>query len=183
MSTFALAGRRVVLFAAVYAALVVIVQAVSLTVVTAGATDPTSVATTASVLLVGSLGGLIGVVCVLVLLISVTVWVIAAHRLAPAGPGPVGYGGLALTLVLIGLALVVPARMPTVMTMAVTETGLRLGAVAVLIAAVLSVRARMRRLTGEVTLGARQPLVTADDWDASKWDPTVMREIDRRRQS
>ncbi|SNY45591.1 hypothetical protein [Paractinoplanes atraurantiacus] len=181
MSTFALAGRRVVLFAAVYAALVVIVQAVNLTVVTAGATDPTSVTTTASVLLVSSLAGLIGVVCVLVLFISVTVWTIAAHRLSASGPGFLGYAALVLTTVLIALAYVLPTRMPTVATIVATDSALRLGAVAVLIAGVLTVRARMRRLTGEATLGARQPLVTADDWDASTWDPTVMSEIDRRR--
>ncbi|XVU20716.1 hypothetical protein ACQPZJ_25950 [Actinoplanes sp. CA-054009] len=183
MSTFALAGRRVVLFAAVYAALVVIVQAVNLAVVTAGATDPTSVTTTASVLLVGSLGGLIGLVCVLILVISVTVWAIAAHRLSASGPGLLGYGSLALAAALIITASVVPSRLPTVTAMAVTEAVLRVGAAAVLIAGVLAVRGRMRRLTGEATLGARPPLVTADDWDASKWDPTVMRDIDRRRRS
>ncbi|MEU8816997.1 hypothetical protein [Actinoplanes sp. NPDC048796] len=183
MNTFALAGRRVVLFAAVYAGLAVIVRAVTLAVVTGGATDPTSVTAQASVLLVGGLAGLIGLLCALVLLISVTVWAVAAHRLTPSGPGVPGYGAVALAAVLIALAYVLPARVPTVVAMTLTDSALRVGAAAVLIAGVLAVRSRMRRLTGEATLGARRPLVTADDWDASRWDPTVLRDIERRRRS
>ena len=54
---------------------------------------------------------------------------------------------------------------------------------AALVAGVLLTRARIRRETGRPTLAARPALVTADDWDASSWDPEIHKEIDRRRRS
>ncbi|MEV4347957.1 hypothetical protein AB0J83_26170 [Actinoplanes sp. NPDC049596] len=181
--TFALAGRRVVLFAGIYAALTVLVHVVTLAASAAlrsGAADPNDVGTQASVLLFGSVTGLIALVCVLVLLISTIVWAVTAQRL---GAGLTAYASVSLFAVLTALAYVLPQRMPTVATIVGTNLALRLTAAALLIAGVLTVRARIRRTTGEPTLGARRPLVTADDWDASKWDPTVMNEIDRRRRS
>jgi hypothetical protein len=184
--TFALASRRVVLFAAVYAGLVVVVNVLTLAgsaAIRGGLADPAAVGTQAGVVLLSTMGGLIGLLCLIVVLISVVVWAVSAHRLAAGGPGLVGYGGLAVWAVLMALTFVLPYRMPTVATIVATDLALRLTGPAVLAASVLAVRARLRRETGEATLAARPPLITTDDWDASRWDPEVHRDIERRRRS
>jgi hypothetical protein len=58
---------------------------------------------------------------------------------------------------------------------------LRVGGILVLIAGVVAARARIGRATGHPGLAARPQLITSDDWDASKWDPEVLRDIERRR--
>ncbi|MGK5683026.1 hypothetical protein [Actinoplanes sp. URMC 104] len=184
--TFALASRRVMRFGAAYAIAVVVVNALALaglTAVSNGAVDPTAVGTQASVLIGGAVAGTVTLVCVICLLISTVVWLVSAHRLSAAGPGPIGYGALAAGVVLTVLAYVVPGRMPTVATTAAAEIALRVGGVAVLLAGVAAVRARLRRETGHELPAATPPLVTADDWDASKWDPEVLRDIERRRKA
>ncbi len=182
--TFALAGRRVVRFGVVYAVVVALAAALGFAGYTAirnGLADPSDVSTQASVLLVGAIAGLVGLVCVLGLLISAVVWVVGAHRLTAGGPGVAGYGSLVLCLLLIGSAYVLPRRVPTLGGAVATEAAMRVAGVAILIAGVLVVRARIRRRTGQAGLGRRPALLTSDDWDASKWDPEVMRDIERRR--
>jgi hypothetical protein len=55
--------------------------------------------------------------------------------------------------------------------------------VGLLIAGVLLVRARIERETGQATPAGKPTLITSDDWDASTWDPDVLRDIDRRRRA
>jgi hypothetical protein len=182
--TFALAGRRVVRFGVVYAVVVAMTGAFGFagyTAVRSGAADPTDVSTQASVLIVGAIAGLVGLVCVAGLLISTVVWIVGAHRMIAAGPGVAGYGCLVLCLLLIGLSYVVPRRVPTLGGAVATEAAMRVGGVVVLIVGVLVVRARIRRRTGQADLGRAPRLITSDDWDASKWDPEVQRDIERRR--
>jgi hypothetical protein len=184
--TFALAGRRVVRFGVVYAVVVALVSGLGLAgyaAVRSGIADPTAVGTQASVLLVGMISGLVGLVCLLGLLISTVVWIISAHRLTPAGPGLTGYGAAAVGVLLVALAYGLPGRMPTVSGAVVTEAAMRIGGVVVLVAGVVLVRARVRRKTGHVIPAVRPPLVTSDDWDASQWDPEVLRDIDRGRRA
>jgi hypothetical protein len=76
-----------------------------------------------------------------------------------------------------------PGRMPTVNSAVGTEAALRIGGVVVLVAGVNMVRGRVRRRTGHVIPAGRPPLVTSDDWDASTWDPEVLRDIDRGRKA
>ncbi|HET9516465.1 MAG TPA: hypothetical protein VFO77_01935 [Actinoplanes sp.] len=182
--TFALASRRVVRFGAVYSVVVALAGGLGLagyTAVRSGAADPRDLSTQASFLIVGTIIGLVGLVCVIGLLISTVVWMVSAHRLTAAGPGLAGYGGVALCFVLIALAYVLPSRMPTVSGAVATDMALRIGGVILLIAGVLRVRARVRRETGDTALGGRPPLITSGDWDASTWDPEVLRDTDRRR--
>ncbi|MEU7909052.1 hypothetical protein [Actinoplanes sp. NPDC049118] len=77
------------------------------------------------------------------------------------------------------MAPVLPNRVATVSGVVVTEAALRIGCVLVLIARVL----RVGRETGQSAAAGGSALVTGDDWDASSWDPEVMRDIDRRRRS
>jgi hypothetical protein len=58
---------------------------------------------------------------------------------------------------------------------------MRNAGVAIQIAGVLVVRARIRRETGHADQGRPPTMLTSDDWDASTWDPEVMRDIERRR--
>lgn len=182
--TFSLASRRVVRFGAIYAVLVAAIEALGFagyTAVRSGAADPAAVSTQASVLIGGAITGLVGLVCVIVLLISTVVWIVSVHRLSAGGPGVAGYGALVLCLLLIALGYVVPPRVPTLGGAVATEAAMRIGGVVVLIAGVLAVRSRIRRQTGQAALAGRPELLTSDDWDASKWDPEVQRDIERRR--
>jgi hypothetical protein len=182
--TFLLAARRVIRFGVVYAAVVVITGLLAIagySAVRSGAADPAAVGTRASVLIVGLVAGSVVLICVLGLLISTVVWIVSAHRLRSAGPGPVGYGALAGCLVLIVLAYVLSGRVSTVDGSVATEAGLRIGAVLLLVAGVLRVRAQVRRVAGLPVPIGRRTLLTSDDWDASTWDPEVLHDIDRRR--
>jgi drug/metabolite transporter (DMT)-like permease len=182
--TYALASRRVVRFGVLYAVVVAVVGALGFagyTAIGSGAADPTAVSTQASVLLFGAITGLVGLVCVVVLLISTVVWIVSVHRITRSGPGVVGYNCLSLCVLLIALAYVVPRRVPTLGGAVATEAAMRIGGVVALIAGVLLVRSRIRRRTGQTSLAGRPRLITSDDWGASKWDPEVMRDIERRR--
>jgi hypothetical protein len=183
-AVFFLAARRVIRFGLVYAVVVALTGALGIagySAVRSGVADPTAVGTQASVLIMELVSGLVGLACVLGLLISTVAWIIGAHRLTPAGPGLLGYAALAACLVLIVLAYVLPARVATVNGSVATEVGLRIAAVVLLTAGVVLVRARVRRETGHSAPAGRRPLISSDDWDASTWDPEVMRDIDRRR--
>jgi hypothetical protein len=185
--TFAVAGRRVIRFAAGYAVVDVAVSALAVAgyaAIRSGAADPTSIGTQASVALGTTVTGLVGLVCVIGLLLSTIVWIVSAHRLRPAGPGVLGYVAMTLSLVLIGLAYVLPPLVTSVDAAIATGTALRVAAVAVLIAGVVVVRSSVREETGlEIPARRRTMRVSSDDWNASKWDPEVLEEIDRRRGS
>jgi hypothetical protein len=184
---FALASRRVIRFGVVYALVVVAVAALGLAgyaAISSGAADPTSVGTQASVLLGTTITGLIGLVCVIGLLVSVVVWIVSVHRLRPAGPGIPGYVAMTISLLLVGLAYVIPSHVATLDGAVLTEAGMRVVAIAVLITGVVVVRSRVRAETGlEIASRHRTMQVSADDWNASKWDPEVLGEIERRRGS
>jgi hypothetical protein len=186
METFGLAGRRVIRFGVVYAFVVVVTSALGLagySAIRSGAADPTAFGTQASVLIGAAVTGLVALVCILGLAISAVVWIVSAHRLRAAGPGFPGYASAALGLILTVLAYVVPAGVPSVNGAVLTEAALRIGAVAVLIAGVVVVRGQVQRATGQQIPGRRPRMATSEDWDASKWDPEVMRDIERRRGS
>jgi magnesium-transporting ATPase (P-type) len=185
--TFAVASRRVIRFAIGYTVVAVAVSALALAgyaAIRSGAADPTSIGTQASVALGTTVTGLIALVCVIGLLVSVIVWIVSAHRLRPEGPGVLGYVAMTLTLVLLGLAYVVPPRVPSLNAAVLTEVALRVAAAVVLVAGVMLVRSSVRDQTGlEIPARTRTMQVSSDDWNASKWDPDVLDEIDRRRGS
>ncbi|MEU4237546.1 hypothetical protein [Actinoplanes sp. NPDC026619] len=179
--TFSLATRRVVRFGAIYAILVAVTNALAVAGVTAirsgAATDPAA----AGVLIGSAITGFVGLICIIGLLISIVVWIVSAHRLTAAGPGLIGYGGVLIWVVLSVLAYVVPPQVPSIGAAAATEASLRIAGLALLIAAVRLVRSRLRQATGRPDLAARPKLISSDDWDAGKWDPEVLRDIERRR--
>ena len=185
--TFALAGRRVVRFGVAYALVVVAVSALGLAgyaAIRSGAADPASVGTQASVALGSLVTGAVGLICVIGLVICTIVWAVSAHRLRPAGPGVVGYLTMSAGLLLVGLAYVLPARVPGLTAAVLTEALMRVGAVAVLITGVVLVRSGVRAETGlDLPAPRRTMQVTSDEWNASKWDPQVLGEIERRRGS
>ena len=181
--TFALATRRVVRFAGAYAVVVAVTAVLGLVGYAAVRSSEVDAGLRASVLLTGLVAGVVGLACVLGLLICSVVWVVSAHRLTPAGPGPVGYGALAVAVLLLALAYVLPASAATVDGAVATEAALRIGGVAVLSAGVLAVRARISRVTGHVVPDGPQSLITREDWDASAWDPEVLRDIERERRA
>jgi hypothetical protein len=185
--TFALASRRVIRFGAVYAFVVVAVAALGLAgyaAIRSGAADPTSVGTQASVLLGATVTGMAGLICILCLMISTVVWIVSAHRLRPVGPGVPGYVAMAVSLLLIGLAYLLPDRVASLNGAILTEAAMRVAGIAALIAGVVVVRAQVRKQTGlEIPDGRRSMQVSSDDWNASKWDPEVLGEIERRRGS
>jgi len=186
VDTFALASRRVVRFGVVYAVVVAMAGALSFggyTAISSGAADPANLGTQASVLIGTMVAGLVGLVCVIGLLISTVVWLVSVHRLRAGGPGLIGYGGLAGAVLLIAVAYLLPGRMPTVSAAVAADVALRVGAVILLVAGVLQVRARVGRETGRAHLTGKPTLITSADWDASTWDPEVMRDIDRRRRT
>lgn len=170
--TFALATRRVIRFSIGYLVAVLMAAGLNLAGVTAlrsGAVDPLSPGTRAWYLL-GSLAiGLVMTVCVIGLLVSAVVWIISAHQVTPSGPGAVGYGGLALAVLLAAAGVLFGSAL------------LQIAGWIALLAGVFLARARIRRLTGRPDLGGRRlPTVTSDDWDASIWDPEVVQDIERR---
>lgn len=177
LETFALATRRAIRFSVAYLLVSLIATVLTMAGVLAlrsGATNPLSPGTYAGFLLGGMAVGLATLICVLGLLVSVVVWIISAHRVTPAGPGAAGYGGLFLTVLLMALSYVLDLPAGVV-------TALQIGAWIALVTGVFLTRARIRRLTGRPDLaGRRRPIVTSDDWDASKWDPDVVRDIERR---
>lgn len=177
LETFSLATRRVIRFSIAFlvvslvAALLVLA---GVSVLRSGAVDPLAPGTRASFVLTALVVGLLTWICVAGLLISTIVWIVSAHKVSPTGPGAAGYGGLFATLMLITLSYVLPV--PDLI-----GAGLRLGAWAALIIGVVAARSRIRRETGRRDLGGRnRSLVTTDDWDASRWDPEVHRDIERR---
>ena len=181
--TFALATRRVVSFAVAYAVVVVVTAVLGLVGYAAVRGSQVDAGVQASVLLTGLVAGVVGLACVLGLLICSVVWVVSAHRLTPAGPGFAGYGALAVAVVLLALAYVLPALAATVDGAVATEAALRIGGVAVLAAGVLVARARIGRVIGQVVPEGPQSLLTREDWDASAWDPEVLRDIERERRA
>ncbi|GIE91829.1 hypothetical protein [Actinoplanes regularis] len=177
LETFALASRRMIRFSAGYLVVSVLTTVLILAGVAAlrsGAADPLSVGTQASFAITNLVLGSAMLICVLGLLVSTIVWVVSAHRATPTGPGATGYGGLLLAVPLIALSHLLTAP-------ALVLGALRLGAWAALLAGVVTTRARIRRETGRPDLGGRRkPIVTSDDWDASRWDPEVQLDIERR---
>jgi hypothetical protein len=177
LETFAVATRRVIRFSVGYllvSLLTAVLLAAGVLALNSGAADPMSPGTAVSYLVGSMILGTATLICVLGLLISTIVWIISAHRVSPAGPGITGYGGLLLTVLLIALSyqLTVPA---------LAQGGIRIGGWLALIAGVILTRSRIRRETSRPDLGgARKPIVTGADWDASKWDPEVQRDIERR---
>jgi hypothetical protein len=184
---FALSSRRVIRFGSVYAFLVAAGTALGLagySAIRSGAADPAAFGTQATVAVAGLIAGLIGLACLIGLLVSTVIWIISAHRLAAGGPGPAGYGGVAAFAVLSGLSYALPAAVPSLIPAVLAEATLRIGGLLALIAGVVATRRRVRVATGLPTLAARpQTLIKADDWDASKWDPDVHRDIERRRRA
>ncbi|MDI6101548.1 hypothetical protein QLQ12_23290 [Actinoplanes sp. NEAU-A12] len=177
LETFSLATRRVIRFSVAFLALSVLVALLVVAGVSAlrsGAVDPMAPGTQASFLVTSLVVNLVTWVCVIGLLISTIVWIVSAHRVSPTGPGAAGYGGLFVTLLLITLSYVLPIA-------DLAGAGLRLGGWVALIFGVVGARARIRRETGRSDLGGRhRSIVTGDDWDASRWDPEVHRDIERR---
>jgi hypothetical protein len=183
--TFGVASRRVIRFGVVYALVVLAIAALGLAgyaAISSGAADPTSVGTQASVLLGSAVTGLVGLVCVIGLVVSTIVWIVSAHRVRPEGPGVAGYLAMTVCLVLVGAAYVVPARLATLGAAVTTDAAMRIGGIAALVAGVVVVRSRIRRATGLALPGGRPTMqVSSDDWNASKWDPEVIDDIERRR--
>jgi hypothetical protein len=184
---FAVASRRVIRFGAVYAFVVVATAALGFAgyaAISSGAADPTSVGTQASVLLGATVTGLVDLVCIIGLVVSTIVWIVSAHKLRPVGPGVVGYLGMALFLVVIGLSYTLPSRVPSVNGSIAVQAALSAAAVVILIADVKVVRSQVRTETGLDIPARRQTMqVSSDDWNAAKWDPEVLDEIDRGRGS
>lgn len=182
------ATRRVVGFAVAYA--VVVVAAAVFAVTLANVPRPLQAH---AVVAVGLIIGFIGLAAVLGILISVAFWIWVAIRQtrehgAPAY-GHLGFWGVGAFLVLFAVGYVSPGGVYVV-------AAERVFASALLIAGVLHTRAWLRRRTNPdrpyaadryslVTGGdpasplAAQP--TAEDWNASLWDPDVLKDIERRR--
>jgi hypothetical protein len=183
--TFTLASRRVIRFGAVYAFVVVATAALGLAgyaAIHSGAADPASVGTQASVLLGATITGLVDLVCRMVLIVSTIVWIVSAHRLRPAGPGILGYLAMTAFLLLVGLTYLLPVRVSSVNGSIVVQAALDVAGIVILIAGVILVRSRIRTETGlEIPSRHRTMQVSSDDWNASKWDPEVLGDIERRR--
>jgi hypothetical protein len=177
LETFGLATRRVIRFSIAFLVIALLSAGLVLAGVNAiqsGAADPNSPGTQATLVLGILILGLVTWVCIIGLLISTLVWIVSAHKVSPTGPGAAGYGGLFVTLLLISLSYLLPVTQ-------LAASGLRLGGWAALIAGVVLARARIRRETGRPGLGGRpSTILQSDDWDASKWDPEVHRDIERR---
>ena len=182
------ATRRVVAFAVAYA-VVVLAAAVFADTLT-GVLRPLRAN---AVVVAGAIIGVIGLGMVLGIVISVAYWIWAAIQQtrehgAPAY-GHLGFWGAGAFVVLYALGYVVPGGL-------YVAAAVRVLASALLIAGVLHTRAWLRRRSDPdrpyaadryslVTGGdpasplAAQP--TAEDWDASLWDPDVLKDIERRR--
>jgi hypothetical protein len=149
-----------------------------------------------AVAIAGLIIGFIGLGVVLGLMISVAFWIWAAigqtrEHGAPAY-GHLGFWGAGAFVVLFALGYVVPGGV-------YVAGALRVLGSALLIAGVLHTRAWLRQRSGDpdrpyaadryslVTGGdpdsplAAQP--TAEDWNASQWDPDVLKEVERRRRN
>lgn len=172
------ARRRVVFYALAYVILVVALNLIAVT--TTGASDATQLGRTLLLLLVS----LIGLACVFGTIVSIVFWVWGAHRLTPYGPGPFGYAGLAGFVLLVVLSYLVPAGDSRIILSGV----LRLAAPIILIIGVLASRGWVAR---RVSTAHRQAMDAAtsrrmtpsdEDWDSSRWDPGLEREIERRRE-
>ena len=146
-----------------------------------------------AVVFAGLIIGLIGLGVVLGIVICVAFWIWAAlqqtrNHGAPAY-GHLGFWGAGAFGVLFALGYVVPGGV-------YVAAAVRVLASALLIAGVLHTRAWLRRRSDPdrpyaadryslVTGGdpasplAAQP--TAEDWNASQWDPDVLKDIERRR--
>jgi hypothetical protein len=176
LETFGLATRRVIRFSIAF--LVVLLLSVGLVLggVTAvkNTADPTALLSSAPLLLAVVILGFVTFVSLIGLLASTIVWIVSAHKVSPAGPGVAGYGGLFVALLLIGVSYLLPLTL-------LLQAGFRIGACAAVVAGVIVTRARIRRETGRADLGGRpSTILQSDDWDASKWDPEVHRDIERR---
>jgi hypothetical protein len=182
------ATRRVVGFAVAYAVVVVVaaVFAGTLADVPRAMQSPAALVTMV-------VFGLVGLGVVLGILISVAVWIWAAVQQtrehgAPA-LGHLGFWGIGAFAVLYVLGYVVPGGVYAV-------AGTRVLASVLLIAGVLHTRAWLRRrshgdrpyaadryslVTGGDPAAPLSAQPTADDWNASQWDPEVLKDIERRR--
>ncbi|GAA1597451.1 hypothetical protein [Actinoplanes couchii] len=172
LETYAQATRRVIRFSIGYLLAVLLTAGLTLAgamMLRAGTVDPLSPGTRAGFVLGGMVAGLLVTISVIGLVVSTIVWIISAHRVTPAGPGAAGYTGLFVAVASATAGFVV------------NLAALQLVAWVALIAGVVLTRSRIRRLTGLADLGGRvRPTVTSDDWDASKWDPDVVKDIERR---
>lgn len=188
MMEFDVATRRVVRFAVAY----VVVLLAALAYVLATRARPATLQATGLVILLLILG-LAGLAVVLGLLITVSFWLRAAvvqtrkHR----GPdfGQPGFWAVGAFYVLFAAGFLVPGG-------ALVAAAVRILAAVVLVAGVRHTAAWLRQRTDPdrpagadrydfVTGGdpaaplAAQP--TAEDWNASQWDPDVLKDIERRR--
>lgn len=176
LETFGLATRRVIRFSIAFLVVLLLSAGLVLGGVTAvqNAADPTEVLSSAPLLLTIMILGFVTFVSMIGLLASTIVWIVSAHKVSPTGPGAAGYGGLFVTLLLISLSYILPLTL-------LAQAGFRIGAWLALVAGVVATRGRIRRETGRPDLGGRpRTILQSDDWDASKWDPEVQRDIDRR---
>ncbi|MFC4064753.1 hypothetical protein [Actinoplanes subglobosus] len=176
LETFGLATRRVIRFSIAFLVVLLLSAGLVLGGVTAvqNAADPTEVLSSAPLLLTIMILGFVTFVSMIGLLASTIVWIVSAHKVSPTGPGAAGYGGLFVTLLLISLSYILPLTL-------LAQAGFRIGAWLALVAGVVAARGRIRRETGRADLGGRpRTILQSDDWDASKWDPEVQRDIDRR---
>ncbi|MEU4164680.1 hypothetical protein [Actinoplanes sp. NPDC026670] len=177
LETFGLATRRVIRFSVGFLVIVLLTAGfvlVGVNAVSRGTVDLSYPGTQAGLVLAMSALGLLTWVCLVGLLISAIVWIVSAHKVSPTGPGATGYGGLFAILLLISLSYLLPVTL-------LADAGLRLLGWVALIAGVVLTRARIRRETGRPDLGGRtRTILRSDDWDASKWDPEVHRDIERR---
>jgi hypothetical protein len=200
---WASATRRVISFAAFFAAAAVASAflAGSLADLTA-ATDDADPAARAGLALGAMVLGLLALGSMLGLLISWLFWWRSARRLGRAygvpAYGHLGYWGAGLFAAALVASYLYPALLDDTTDALLVQAGMRLAGVVVLVAGVVHTRAWLRKHGGDdfrpyaadryslVTGGdpvspiSAQP--TADDWDASSWDPDVQRDIDRRRE-
>lgn len=182
--TFSLASRRLIRYSEAYAVLVVIVNGLGLfglTEFTSGAGNPTLMSSQTTLAVIGTVAGFASLVCAFGLLISTVVWIISAHKERPSGPSFAGYGALVVCIALIAFAYVFPEDVSTGTAAAATELTMRVVGAVVLILGVRSVRSGISRRTGQ-PMRPSTSMVTTEDWDASQWDPEVLRDIERRRQ-
>ncbi|WP_433791240.1 hypothetical protein [Actinoplanes sp. CA-252034] len=176
LETFSLATRRMIRFSIAFLVVLLLLAGIVAGSVTAvrNAADPSALLSSAPLLLTVTIAGFVTFVSMVGLLASAVVWIVSAHKVSPTGPGAVGYGGLFVALLSISLSYILPLTL-------LLQAGLRIGACAALLAGVVATRARIRRETGRPDLGGRRrSILQSDDWDASKWDPEVHRDIERR---
>jgi hypothetical protein len=146
--------------------------------------------TTASAWLVvtGQGIGLTGPGILLGVLITLLYWIVAAVRLSRVhgtpGSGHLGYWAIGLLAAAFVVSHLVPGGL-------FAGAAVRVAGSAVLVTGVLHTRAWFRRrvaperpydlVTGGTTAAPLAARPSAEDWNASRWDPEVMRDIERRR--